>query len=127
MALLSVIVTPVLAEETTFTITMQANYELDILGGAPLNPGMDTGYPFAVLGDMTFDLDSSLNDPMMTTAPLRVSWASFGFVPRHWRQSSAGRLCSPGSCQRAYENVTSPAADIHKPRRRDTCELECRR
>ncbi len=62
---------PAAAEDTEFTVTMRANYEFNILGGTSLNPGGDTGYlPFAALGDVTFQLDASINDPTADTVPI---------------------------------------------------------
>ncbi len=50
---------------------MRANYEFNILGGTSLNPGGDTGYiPFAAVGDVTFQLDASINDPTADTVPI---------------------------------------------------------
>ncbi len=48
-----------------------ANYEFNILGGTSLNAGGDTGYlPFAAVGDVTFQLDPSINDPTADTVPI---------------------------------------------------------
>jgi hypothetical protein len=55
----------------TFTVPVIANYEFSILGGTPLNPGPTTPFiPFRAVGDMTFQLDPSLNDASHpTTVP----------------------------------------------------------
>jgi hypothetical protein len=61
----------VTAEDTEFTVTMRANYDFNILGGTSLNPGPDTGYiPFAAVGDVTFELDPSINDPTADPVPI---------------------------------------------------------
>ena len=52
------------AAPTSFTIPLRANYEFNILGETPINPGPETGYiPFVALGEFTFELDPSINDP----------------------------------------------------------------
>jgi len=64
-------ITTTQAEETSFTVTLRANYDFNILGDTVLNPGPDSGYiPFTAVGDYTFTLDPSLNDPSEpTTVP----------------------------------------------------------
>jgi hypothetical protein len=59
------------AEVLTFTAHVQADYEFSLLGGTPLNPGPTTPFvPFRAIGDLTFQLDPSLNDPSQpTTVP----------------------------------------------------------
>ena len=56
---------------TTFTIPLRANYDFNSLGNTPINPGPETGYiPFVALGEFTFELDPSINDPSKpTTVP----------------------------------------------------------
>jgi hypothetical protein len=62
--------TTVRAEMLTFTSRVVANYDLSLLGGTPLNPGPTTPFiPFQAVGDLTFQLAPSLNDPSATTAP----------------------------------------------------------
>ncbi len=57
------------AEDTNFSVTVRANFDFNILGGTPLNPGPDTGYiPFSALGDFAFELDNSLNAPSQPTS-----------------------------------------------------------
>lgn len=61
---------PAQAAPLQFTVTLQADYEFNLLGGTILNPGPDTGFlPFRALGDVTFTLAGSLNDPTQTTVP----------------------------------------------------------
>jgi hypothetical protein len=56
------------AAPTKFTVPLRANYEFNILGNTPLNPGPETGYiPFVALGEFTFELDPSINDPSKPT------------------------------------------------------------
>jgi hypothetical protein len=58
------------ADPTTFTVEVQADFELSLLGHTPLNPGDTTPFmPFRAVGDFTFTLDPSLNDPTATTVP----------------------------------------------------------
>jgi hypothetical protein len=58
------------ADLTTFTVTVQADYDFSLLGNTPLNPGPTTPFiPFRALGDLTFQLDPSLNNPTATTVP----------------------------------------------------------
>ena len=59
------------AEVLSFTSTVVADYEFSLLGGTPLNPGPTTPFiPFRAVGDLTFTLHPSLNDPSMpTTVP----------------------------------------------------------
>lgn len=71
LAIVLVTVSPVAAEDTQFTVTMRANYDFNILGGTSLNDGPDTGYiPFAAVGDVTFELDASINEPTADTVPI---------------------------------------------------------
>ena len=58
------------AAPLTFTVTVQADYEFSLLGHTPLNPGPTTPFiPFRAIGNLTFQLDPSLNDPTATTVP----------------------------------------------------------
>lgn len=58
------------ATDVTFTQDVIANFEFDVLGGTPINGGPATGYlPYEAIGPLTFSLDSSLNDPSVTTVP----------------------------------------------------------
>ena len=59
------------AADLTFTQNFVANFEFDVLGGTPINPGGDTGFqPYEAVGALTFTLDPSLNDPSQpTTVP----------------------------------------------------------
>ncbi len=59
------------AEVITFTSPVVANYEFSLLGGTPLNPGPTTPFiPFRAVGNLTFQLHPSLNDPSKpTTVP----------------------------------------------------------
>jgi PEP-CTERM motif len=60
------------ASSLTFTETFLANFEFDVLGGTPINPGPASGFqPYAAIGSLTFTFDSSLNDPSQpTTVPI---------------------------------------------------------
>jgi hypothetical protein len=58
------------AGDLTFTQEFVANFEFDVLGGTPINPGGDTGFqPYEAVGALTFTLDPSINDPSQTTVP----------------------------------------------------------
>jgi hypothetical protein len=58
------------AEPLTFTRTVIADYEFNLLGNSPINPGPETGFiPFRAIGDLTFELAASLNDPTATEVP----------------------------------------------------------
>jgi hypothetical protein len=58
------------ADPTSFTVAVQADFDLSLLGNTPLNPGPATPFlPFRAVGDFTFTLDPSLNDPTATTVP----------------------------------------------------------
>jgi hypothetical protein len=58
------------AGDLTFTENFVANFEFDVLGGTPINPGPATGFqPYEAFGALTFTLDSSINDPSQTTVP----------------------------------------------------------
>jgi hypothetical protein len=64
--LLAALPATVRAELLTFTRTVVADYEFSLLGGTPLNPGPTTPFlPFRAVGELTFELDPSLNDPSM--------------------------------------------------------------
>ncbi|QEH32044.1 hypothetical protein OJF2_05130 [Aquisphaera giovannonii] len=61
---------PAQADPLSFTVGVQADFEFMLLGGTVLNPGPDTPFlPFRAIGDLTFQLDASLNDPAATTVP----------------------------------------------------------
>jgi MYXO-CTERM domain-containing protein len=56
--------------DLTFTQDLVANFDFDVLGGTPINPGPATGFqPYEAFGALTFTLDSSINDPTQTTVP----------------------------------------------------------
>jgi hypothetical protein len=56
------------ASNLTFTQNFVANFEFDVLGGTPINPGGDTGFqPYEAMGALTFTLDPSLNSPSQPT------------------------------------------------------------
>ena len=58
------------AGDLTFTQSFVANFDFDVLGGTPINPGLATGFqPYEAIGALTFTLDSSINDPSQTTVP----------------------------------------------------------
>jgi hypothetical protein len=59
------------ASDLTFSQNLVANFEFDVLGGTPINPGPATGFqPYEAVGALNFTLDSSLNDPSHpTTVP----------------------------------------------------------
>lgn len=58
------------AGQTTFTVGVEADFELSLLGNTPLNPGSTTPFiPFRAVGEFTFTLDPSLNNPSATTVP----------------------------------------------------------
>ena len=58
------------AGDLTFTQSFVANFDFDVLGGTPINPGPATGFqPYEAIGALTFTLDSSINDPSQTTVP----------------------------------------------------------
>ncbi len=71
VAVLSLLPGVVRAGDLTFTETMVANFEFSLLGGTVLNPGPTTPFvPFEAIGNLTFTLDASLNDPSQpTTVP----------------------------------------------------------
>ena len=70
IASLMIVPAAVHADPTTFTVMVQADFELSLLGNTPLNPGPATPFlPFRAVGDLTFTLDPSLNDPTATTVP----------------------------------------------------------
>lgn len=72
------------AEVISFTRTVVADYEFSLLGGTAINPGPTTPFiPFQAVGDLTFELDPSLNDPgMPTTVPfLNVTGTLQGVSP----------------------------------------------
>jgi hypothetical protein len=54
----------------TFAETFIASFELDVLGGTPINPGGDTGFqPYEAIGGLTLSLGPTLSDPTQTTVP----------------------------------------------------------
>jgi hypothetical protein len=59
------------ADPLMFTTEVQADFELSLLGGTPLNPGPTTPFlPFRAIGNLTFQLDPLLNSPSQpTTVP----------------------------------------------------------
>jgi hypothetical protein len=58
------------AENLTFTQKFIANFEFDVLGNTPINPGPATGFqPYEAMGALTFTLAPALNDPSQTTVP----------------------------------------------------------
>jgi hypothetical protein len=60
------------AESTTFTRTIVADFEFSLVAGTDFNPGpVDSPFiAFQAVGDLTFQLDASLNDPSLpTTVP----------------------------------------------------------
>jgi PEP-CTERM motif len=61
----------VCASDVNFAQNFVANFEFDVLGGTPINPGPATGFqPYEAVGALNFTLDSSLNDPSHpTTVP----------------------------------------------------------
>ena len=70
VAILSLVTGVVRAGDVTFTQDFQANFEFDILGATPINPGGATGFlPYEAFGALTFTLPSSINDPTQTTVP----------------------------------------------------------
>ncbi len=55
------------AGDVTFTQNVVADFEFDILGGTPINPGGDTGFqPYEAAGALTFTLGPAINDPNQT-------------------------------------------------------------
>jgi hypothetical protein len=60
-----------LASDLIFSQTFVANFEFDLLGGTVINPGPESGFiPFEAIGNLTFTLDPSLNNPSQpTTVP----------------------------------------------------------
>ena len=59
------------AEPLSFTRTVIADFEFNLLANSPIYPfPTDSGFiPFRAIGDITFVLDASLNDPTATTVP----------------------------------------------------------
>jgi hypothetical protein len=58
------------AGDLTFTQSFVANFDFDVLGGTPINPGPATGFqPYEAFGALTFTLGSSINDPTQMTVP----------------------------------------------------------
>jgi hypothetical protein len=59
------------AADLTFSQYFIADFEFDVLGNTPINPGGDTGFqPYQAAGYLTFTLDPSLNHPSQpTTVP----------------------------------------------------------
>ncbi len=58
------------AGDLSFNETMVANFEFSLLGGTVINPGPTTPFiPFEAIGNLTFTLDASINDPSKTTVP----------------------------------------------------------
>jgi hypothetical protein len=57
------------AAPLTFTSPVVADYEFSIVGGTPLNPGPTTPFiPFRAVGNLTFHLSPTLNDPSQPTS-----------------------------------------------------------
>jgi hypothetical protein len=68
IAMLFMPVALVHAGDVTFTQNFVADFEFDVLGGTPINPGGDTGFqPYEAAGALTFTLDSAIDDPNQTT------------------------------------------------------------
>lgn len=60
------------AESLTFTRIIQADYELSLLGGTPLNPGETTPFiAFRAVGELTFVLGSEIHDPGASEVPFQ--------------------------------------------------------
>ncbi len=59
------------AGELTFTELLDAKFEFSLVGYTGINPGPQSPFiPFEAIGDLTFTLDASLNDPSQpTTVP----------------------------------------------------------
>ena len=72
VAMLIAVPVSVRASDVTFTENFVANFEFDVLGGTPINPGGPTGFlPYQAVGALTFTLDSSIIDPGATTVPIK--------------------------------------------------------
>ena len=74
------------AGDVTFTQDFVANFDFDLLGGTPINPGPATGYlPYQADGSITFTLDTTtLTDPSQTTIAITNAVGSFTGVPPLW-------------------------------------------
>ena len=58
------------AGNLTFTETFVADFEFSLLGHTAINPGDTTPFiPFQAVGNLTFTLDASIDDPTATTVP----------------------------------------------------------
>ncbi len=83
--LLLLLGSPLVAGElTTFTVSVIADFELSLLGDTVINPGGQTPFlAYRAFGDLTFELDPSLNDPSNpTTVPfLNVTGTLTGTPP----------------------------------------------
>ncbi|WP_165230719.1 PEP-CTERM sorting domain-containing protein [Aquisphaera insulae] len=57
------------ADQTSFTVGIQADFEFKLLGNTMLNPGKDDTpfMAFRAIGNLTFDLAASIDDPSATT------------------------------------------------------------
>jgi hypothetical protein len=71
------------ASDMTFTSTIAATFQFDVLGGTPINPGGDSGWQnYEAVGALTFTLASSINDPSQTTVAFTgVSGTLTGVYP----------------------------------------------
>jgi hypothetical protein len=76
------------AGSLTFTERFVANFEFQLLGGTMINPGPTTPFiPFEAVGNLTFGVDPSLNNPSATTVPFTNVTGSLngvfpaGFLP----------------------------------------------
>ena len=81
LAALLILPGAVRAGDVTFTQGFIANFEFDVLGGTPINPGPDTGYlPYEAVGALTFTLDAAINDPTQTTVAIKDATGVFNGV-----------------------------------------------
>ncbi len=71
------------ASDVTFTNTFIADFEFDVLGGTSINPGPATGFlPYEAIGNLTFTVDSAINDPSQTSAAItNVTGTLNGVIP----------------------------------------------
>jgi hypothetical protein len=85
LCVLSLVVFPAAlhADPLEFTTEMRADYQFSLLGGTVLNPGPTTPFiPFRALGNLTFQLDPSLNDPSRpTTVPFVDAMGLLNGIP----------------------------------------------
>ncbi len=72
MVVLSVLSGLAKADPLTFTETFVADFQFSLLANTPINGGPTTPFiPFEAVGNLTFTLDPSLNDPSKpTTVPI---------------------------------------------------------